>query len=200
MIGYLEGEALRLDEQSVIIKCNNGIGYEVKTSANINEAEKNALYIAHVIRENAQELYGFLTLEEKKMFNLLNKVKGVGPKSSFVLISSLGVGQIVNAITLEDKKLLSKAPGIGPKAAAQIILDLSSKVGELSSFSSSSTLSSKTESVLPAGDSSLIQDTIMACKELGFDESMVMEKVKDLVVNHNIKKPEELIHLVLKEM
>ena len=104
MIACLKGELISQDEGKVIIQTSNGIGYEVYFSKTYNNSNhKVTLYTSHIIRENSEELYGFETLAERKLFHLLVSVKGVGPKSAFSLINNLGPDSVVNAIKYEDK-------------------------------------------------------------------------------------------------
>ena len=214
MIGHLKGEVLFCDGTEVLIQTNSGIGYQVYFASILPEAAEASIYISHVIREASEELYGFKTLREKKLFELLISVKGVGPKSGYSLLTALGFDQVVMAIQLDNKKALSKAPGIGPKAAAQILLDLSKRIEKMKMYSQNY----KTSSILPNGqtleldldpsevaveakyDLTMVNEALLACKELGFKESEVEPLAKKILQNHQISKPEQLVHLVLKEM
>ena len=156
-----------------------------------------------------QELFGFESLREKKLFELLNSVKGVGPKSAYSLIVSLGTETIIQSIQLENKKALSQAPGIGLKAAAQICLDLSKKIQNILMFSSTGQSVEREELnvdllELPLNESGekghLLTEALMACKELGFKEEHIIKKAKKILDDNNIQKSEQLVHLVLKEL
>lgn len=211
MIGFLEGKILFSDGNETIISTASGIGYQVYTNKIYPEGGTVGLYITHIIRENLENLFGFSTLQEKKAFELMLSVKGVGPKSAYSLVSSIGIEGILKAITYEDKKTLQKAPGIGAKAAAQIILDLSTKVSQLQMYLPGYKTIAKNETfdeeVIPVGaqlefaaESSLIEDALLACKELGFKEEMILPLAQKLMESNEISRPEQLVHLVLKEV
>lgn len=207
MIGYLEGKVIFSDGLESLILLKNGVGYQVSTAQILMENTEVRLFIAHVIKEAAQELYGFLTLKEKKMFELLTGVKGIGPKSSFQLVASIGVEAIIQAIRYEDKKALSKAPGVGPKAAAQIILDLSGKLDKINLFQDLSgsvevqgEIEMKKTSSLPVVDHTLLRDAILACQALGFEEDQIVPIARRLLEENKFEKSEELVHQVLKEV
>ena len=92
------------------------------------------MYTTNIIKETSNEIYGFKSIEEKKIFELLISVKGVGPKSAFSMVTTIGTEDIVQAILMDNKKLLCAAPGIGKKAASQIVLDLSDKISKFSNL------------------------------------------------------------------
>ena len=211
MIGYLQGQVMFSDGIEVILLTSSGIGYQVHSGILFPEGKEISLHISHVIRESSQELYGFVHLKEKKLFELLTSVKGVGPKSAYSLIQSLGFEIIVQSVQTENKKTLSSAPGIGPKAAAQICLDLSIKIKKVCIYLDGPQEIETLKTTSPTSDkvhldknlvnqSALLNETIMACKELGFKDSEVESMAIKLLANHNIDRPEQLVHLILKEM
>jgi holliday junction DNA helicase RuvA len=215
MIGYIEGTILFSNGVEIIVNTASGVGYQIYFSGVLAEKGKASLYISHIIKEASEELYGFRTLQEKKLFEMLTSVKGVGPKSAYALLNSLGTGSIIQAIQLESKKTLTKAPGIGPKAAAQIILDLSSKIQKVLMYSRSYSggeieVLSQSEKREPeempmsldfsCDDQKLIDEALMACKELGFKEGQVAPMIQKMAKEQNVTRPEQLVHLVLKEI
>lgn len=131
MIGYITGKVIFSDGQQAIILTRSGIGHEVYLSRMVAEGDEVELFISHIFRENDQALYAFINYSEKKIFETLLKVKGVGAKSAYSIIKHLGPAQTIRSIKLEDKASLQSVPGIGPKAAAQIVLDLKGKVDQL---------------------------------------------------------------------
>ena len=213
MISCLKGDVLFQGDGFVYIMTNSGVGYKVHwNSGKINTSTESFFFTSHIIRENSEDLYGFNSLKEKMLFELLNSVKGVGPKSAFSLVASLGFEQTIGAITLENKKLLTNAPGIGNKAASQIILDLQNKLGELQSLRTSNesleqanldlseeeNINSKSKIEAFETNSQFLQDTIMACKDLGFKEDVVLSIANNIIHERKVKSSEELLHLVLK--
>jgi holliday junction DNA helicase RuvA len=218
VIGYLVGEVLFSDGKELIIKTKEGIGYQVYMTALLVESSVAEVFVSHVFRDSGQELFGFETLREKKLFELLCTVKGVGPKSAYSLISALGPETIIQSVQMENKKVLTKAPGVGAKAAAQICLDLGDKIQKVLMYSGQNHTmtihapahmyhSEQTEMVNMSKGNSLftasepiLEEAIMACKELGFKEDQIMPMAKKILSENEIKKAEQLVHLVLKEV
>jgi holliday junction DNA helicase RuvA len=121
-----------MNQEYVIIE-NGGIGYRIFTSgstiANMPQINENVmLYTQQIVREDFIGLYGFLTNDEIKMFNLLLSVNGIGAKASLSLLSISNVNNLKYAILTADEKTLMRAPGIGKKTAQRIILELKDKL------------------------------------------------------------------------
>lgn len=196
MIAQLIGEITFSDGVELILLTNSGVGHQVYFNEILPEGTEVNLYISHIIRENGEQLFGFKSLRGKKLFEMLNQVKGVGPKSSYSIITTLGIESIFHAIVFEDKKLLTKAPGVGAKAASQIILDLKEKISKIKMYSDHTS----TEGAPKVEDYAILDETIMACKELGFKEESIIPLAQKFLKESNILKAEQLIHLVLKAL
>ena len=190
MIGYLEGIVLHSDGNQLILKTPTGTGYQIYYHGILTEGSPLSLYITHIKRENAEELFGFSSLREKKLFELLNTVRGVGPKSSYALLKSLQVDSIVEAIASNSKNILTCATGIGPKAAAQIVLDLRKKIQAFH------VPTIETEPV----SRGLLDEAMTACDELGLKRERVLPVAEKILEHHSVEKPEQLVRLVLKEV
>lgn len=204
MIGYIKGEVVFSDGAEVIVLTSSGVGYQIFFNGVLPEGKEIALYISHIVRETAEDLYGFKSLRGKKLFEKLISVKGVGPKSGFSLIGAIGINQILEAITFEDKKLLTKAPGVGQKAAAQIILDLGSKIQKVKMYVDSAP-AAQVMDVQPAYheesiDYSIIDEALEACIQLGFKEEKIKPIARRILDESDVTKSEQLVHLVLKEL
>ena len=199
MIGYIRGKVLFSDGQEAVLLTASGVGYQIFYSEILPEGKEVSLFVSHIIRESSQELYGLPSLKAKKLFEMLISVRGVGPKSAYALVGFFSVEQIINAITCEDKKLLTGAPGIGPKAAAQIILDLNKKIGRIMMYSDNYKTASEKKGEIPI-NTKILQDTISACKTLGFNEQKIIPIANKILSEHTISKAEQLVHLVLKEI
>ncbi|HOL53944.1 MAG TPA: Holliday junction ATP-dependent DNA helicase RuvA, partial [Candidatus Paceibacterota bacterium] len=132
MLYFIDGEVVRLSSKFIVLKSGD-IAFRIfvhpETIVQIgDQKEKIRVFVYLNVKENALELYGFLTQEELEFFELLNSVAGVGPKSALAL---LGLGEVKNlkaAILSNKADVLTKAPGIGRKTAERIILELKSKV------------------------------------------------------------------------
>jgi len=138
MIVGLEG-TIEYKEPSVVHVGVSGVIYEVFISLQTFSAlpkKELKLFTAHIIREDAQLLYGFLELSEKKLFERLIKISGVGPKVAMAICSTYTPAQFANVINNKDMNGVKKVPGIGPKSAGRILVELNGFDMELVSSSS----------------------------------------------------------------
>lgn len=181
MIAYLQGTVLSSTSDKAIILTSVGIGYEVYTCTQLNKAEVVDLYVATIFRDTGTELYAFLELGQKALFEFVLQVNGVGPKSAFSVIRNLGPSKILNSILEEDEATLKSIPGIGAKTAKQIILDLKSKIekdptlgGVLSQSAILLPLNEKnTSQKLP---NQVATEIRFALKELGYKDQEIQKK------------------------
>lgn len=126
MIVGLKGSIFYKEPNFVHIEVN-GVIYEVFISLQTFSAlpkEQVNLFTSHIIREDAQLLYGFLDISEKKMFERLIKINGVGPKVAMAICSTYSPSQFATAINNKDMKAIQKVPGIGPRSAGRILVEL----------------------------------------------------------------------------
>ncbi|MFL5783406.1 MAG: Holliday junction branch migration protein RuvA [Bacteriovoracaceae bacterium] len=200
MIGYVSGTVIYSDSQKSIILTAQGVGYEVHTATPLVPNKDTALFISHIIREDAQSLFGFETADDKKFFEMLLSVNGIGPKSAFALVSHLGMSQIITAITLENVDVLKSAPGVGKKSAEQIILSLKEKVTKLEVGMVTKERPVKAGAKVKEDklDAFLVKETLAACQGLGFKDQDVLPMIQKHMAN--VTKPEELLKLILKEL
>ncbi len=132
MIVRLRGSLVSVTLNRVVIECS-GVGYEVAIPASAlgqlpGEGHTLSLHTRQIFREDGQSLVGFLSSDERDLFDLLTEVKGCGPKVSLQIISDLGANTTASAIASEDGRTLAKATGVGPRLAERIILELKDKV------------------------------------------------------------------------
>lgn len=131
MIDYIKGEIIELTPTDIVLECH-GIGYNilisVQTYSVLDEKKDATVYIHHYLREDEELYYGFATKEERKMFRLLIGVSGVGASTARMMLSSLSVEEIQNAILSEDVSRIKSVKGIGLKSAQRIIIELKDKV------------------------------------------------------------------------
>lgn len=139
MIAYLRGQIINKASGYVIVEVN-GLGYQVFVGENLgSELKVNTeveLYTHHQVREEASDLYGFKTIDDLNLFELLLSVSGVGPKSALGVLSLASAGDIKEAIIRGDADLLTKVAGIGKKTAERLVLELKSKIMRISSGTS----------------------------------------------------------------
>ena len=134
MYEYFEGRLASLEPTQAVVDCG-GVGYLLEITLNTYEAlrrvgeERVKLYAHHVVREDAQQLFGFADMAEREMFRILVGVNGVGNQTARVMLSSLTVDELRNAIATQDVKKVQRVKGIGAKTAQRIVLELADKVG-----------------------------------------------------------------------
>ncbi|OGQ05211.1 MAG: Holliday junction DNA helicase RuvA [Deltaproteobacteria bacterium RIFCSPLOWO2_01_44_7] len=132
MIAHLKG-ILKLKSTEHIIIDVNGVGYQVSVSLNTfyelpPEEMEVSLHIHTHVREDQLTLFGFLSLNEKSLFQQLIKVSGIGPKSAITLLSGMTPHEMAEAIANGDSAKLKSIPGIGQKTAERILIDLKGKI------------------------------------------------------------------------
>lgn len=140
MIAFLTGR-LAFKAPTHLTLDVQGVGYEVHIPLSTyyalpNLDEVTALNIHTHLREDAIQLFGFLSQSEKESFLLLTSVSGIGPKLALSVLSSLPITDLVHAIQTEDVEKLATVPGIGKKSAGRIVLELKDKVGKIQGGSS----------------------------------------------------------------
>lgn len=134
MYEYFQGRLASLEPTQAVVDCG-GVGYLLEITLNTYEAlrrtegEQVKFYAHHVVREDAQQLFGFYDMAEREMFRILVGVNGVGNQTARVMLSSLTVDELREAIQTQDVKKVQRVKGIGAKTAQRIVLELADKVG-----------------------------------------------------------------------
>jgi holliday junction DNA helicase RuvA len=190
MIAHLNGKMVEKNPTNVIVECN-GVGYFVKISLNtftqLGADENVKIFTQLIVREDAHILYGFNSLEERDIFNLLISVSGIGPNTAMIMLSSLQPSEIAHAIQVEDVPTIQSIKGIGAKTAQRVIIDLKDKVTKLELSSDGNIFSSNNTNRL---------DALTALISLGFDKKLA-DKALDKISTGN-ESIEELIKAALK--
>ena len=131
MIASLFGTVRNLKNDRCVIEVG-GVGYQLqitsKTSTELALGADFQIHTSMVVREDSISLFGFLSIEERELFELLQTVSGVGPKVALAITGSLSVEEFASAISRKDTKTLSGVPGIGSKGAQRMILELGTKL------------------------------------------------------------------------
>ena len=132
MLYYVSGTVTILEPGLAVVECG-GVGYGCRvtayTASQLKLNQPARLYITESIREDAFDLYGFISREEQRCFELLTSVNGVGPKAAMAILSAGGPQNFTLAVMTGDEKMLTAAQGIGKKIAQRIILELKDKIG-----------------------------------------------------------------------
>ena len=131
MIEYIKGELTELTPALATVEAA-GVGYglniSLTTYSSIQVKQDVKLYVFESIREDAHVLYGFVSKKEREMFELLITVSGVGPNTARMMLSSMSVAELCNAISRGDERLIKGIKGIGKMTAQRIIVDLRDKI------------------------------------------------------------------------
>ena len=133
MIGYIKGRIVLKDGNEIIVEAGqSGVGYRLFMSQRnldeLNSGDEIELFVYTQVREDALELYGFRTWDERNLFTMLISAKGVGAKMAVALLNYLSPAEIQVAVLTGNAATLKKVPGVGPKVASQLILDLENKL------------------------------------------------------------------------
>ncbi len=188
MIGRLSGVIAEKTPPQVVIDVA-GVGYEVdvpmSTFFNLGQLGDRAVLLTHLtVREDAHQLFGFLTHEERATFRQLIKISGVGPKMALGLLSGLSVSELAQAVSSQEVGRLTKVPGIGKKTAERLLLELKGKLGP--------------DLALPATVTNDAQaDILQALVALGYSEKDAAAALKALPPDVGVS---EGIKLALKKL
>ena len=133
MIGRIQGVLLEKNPPQILVECA-GVGYEVEvpmsTFYNLPATGERVTLLTHlVVREDAHLLYGFGSDGERRAFRQLLKISGVGARTALAVLSGLSVGELAEAVTLQETGRLTRIPGIGKKTAERLLLELKDKLG-----------------------------------------------------------------------
>jgi Holliday junction DNA helicase RuvA len=198
MISYIKGKVAQVSDNSAVID-NNGIGYLIsmpKTALDklrqpVSSETVIQVYTYMYLKEDALSLFGFLTPEDKRVFELLIGVTGVGPKAALAILSILSYTQILSAIMNDDTDTLSKASGVGKKTAQRINLELRDKI-------KSKELEAAAFGQQELGSASQRQDAIDALLALGYTRAETVKTVMEVALVD--MTAEQIIRLSLKKL
>ena len=203
MIQYIKGTLAWIAEDSVIVD-NHGIGYRIFVPASVSQqigttGQEIQLYTYLNVKEDAMQLYGFLTMDDLEVYRLLISVSGIGPKGGLAILSVMTADDLRFAVLADDDKSISKAPGIGPKTAKKVVLELQDKLKLRETVETA--LDHGQQAVLPAG-SGLVQtqsDVVEALAALGYSATEAMKAVRRVECDEDISV-EELLKKTLRYM
>ena len=199
MFYYIDGTVALMDNSLAVIDCG-GVGYALNTTVNtlsrIRVGERAKLFVYTVIREDCFDLYGFATQEEKRSFEMLVGVSGVGPKVALAILSSNTPEALSLAVISGNEKALTAVPGIGKKIAQRILLELKDKLAKeleatgMENFSASA-------SIGPVGGDKLA-DAAAALGVLGYGNSEITAALKGLDIQN--LSVEDIIRQALRNL
>jgi len=170
MIGALTGSVFTIGRNPLIIMVN-GVGYAVYVPAKLiskfKKSEKQTLFIHTHVRDDALDLYGFISIEDLNLFNLLLDVSGVGPKTALAVVDR-GVSAVTAAVSQSDVDFFQTIPRLGKKNAQKIIIELKSKLGSIRELDLSEASGGETKEVIDA------------LSAMGFERREITEALKKL--------------------
>lgn len=197
MFYHIEGSVAELEPGLVVLDCG-GVGYALNvtlnTVSNIHLGDRVKLYVAESIGESNFDLFGFYTKSEKRCFEMLVSVSGIGPKAALSILSYSTPETLALAVMNDDVKALTVAPGVGKKIAQRVILELKDKMSKDSSLQDIQLPAS----VPAVGNDSTMNDAMAALSVLGYSSAEIAPALKKIDLAG--MSAEEIIKAVLKQM
>lgn len=193
MIGSLRGRLAAKHAPQIIVDCH-GVGYEVETPMSTFLAlpaigEDLLLHTHLLVREDAQILFGFSSLEERSLFRMLLKISGVGAKMGLAILSTMSVTDFQRCVEYEDAAMLVKIPGVGKKTAERLIIEMRDKIDKAPAEAG------VTKVVVDTNPRSEAVDALIA---LGYKAGEVNKLIGSLDVDG--KSAEDIIRLALRQV
>lgn len=187
MYAYIKGEISELSEDNLVLECNN-IGYNIRIPLNVAQKLPGIgafvkIYTYTSVREDAFQLFGFLTRDDLEIYKKLIAVNGIGPKGALSILSAMSADDLRLAIISGDAKAIAKAPGVGNKSAERIILELKDKIALK--------LSDEEPDFVPSGDiasggSAAKSEAIEALVSLGYSPTEALKAIKQLEITQDL--------------
>lgn len=191
MIAHINGRLVEKSPTHVVIECN-GVGYKLNISlntySNIGESESCKLLTEFIVREDAQLLYGFKEVSERRLFQLLISVSGVGPATALLVLSSADADEIQQAILSGNAAWFKGVKGIGPKSAQRIIIDLKDKISKENISSDNSIGLNNT----------VKEESLSALVNLGFNKNLAEKMIQKILIANPSSAVEDVIKQALK--
>lgn len=199
MFNYLNGTITEIEQNLLVIECG-GIGFSLNVSlhtlSNVTLGKRHKIYVYESVREDAFDLFGFSTKAEKRCFELLVGVSGVGPKAAMAILSTTTPDGLLGAILTGDEKVITAAPGVGKKLAQRVLLELKDKVGKIDGVD----LSAAPGMVVPAvsEENKNLADATAGLLVLGYSQNEISAALRKTDTGNMTS--EEIIKAVLRNM
>jgi Holliday junction DNA helicase RuvA len=188
VIAHLRGQLLSKSPNAVILDCH-GVGYELAISVATftelpDEGAQTSLHVHTHVREDAILLFGFHAPTEKRLFEKLLTISGIGPKLAITVLSGISAERLVGAIRSADHATLTKIPGIGKKTAERVVLELKDKLDDMAGYTP--------DSPKPTTLGGIADDVLSALINLGYPRPIAQKAVeqaaKDAAVSNDFER------------
>ena len=200
MLSYIIGEVAEISADTVVVE-NNGIGFNIKTSAMTIDSlppvgDMVRIYTYLHVREDAMQIFGFLSKDELEVFKLLLNVNGIGPKGALGILSAISTDDLRFAVLSDDVYLIKSCPGVGAKTAQKLIIELKDKLRLEDAFEMAVNNNNKKNTVQ---DNTVIvmNEAVEALVSLGYSSKDAIAAVKK-VENIQNKNSEQILKEALK--
>ena len=201
MISYVRGELVAIEEDKVILDIN-GVGFGIYMPAQAMSmlpplGEEIRLHTYMNVREDAMQLFGFLTKDDLKVFKLLIGVSGIGPKGGLSILSQLSPDDLRFAVMANDAKTISSAPGIGKKTAEKLIIELKDKLSIEDVLNKA--VENETATTVTNAGNEIQAEAVQALVALGYGSTESTKAVKKVLLDENTTV-EDVLKQALKNM
>lgn len=200
MLSYIIGEVAEISADTVVVE-NNGIGFNIKTSAMTIDSlppvgDMVRIYTYLHVRDDAMQIFGFLSKDELEVFKLLLNVNGIGPKGALGILSAISTDDLRFAVLSDDVNLIKSCPGVGAKTAQKLIIELKDKLRLEDAFEMAVNNNNKKNTVQ---DNTVIvmNEAVEALVSLGYSSKDAIAAVKK-VENIQNKNSEQILKEALK--
>lgn len=195
MIGYICGVVTDFEKQACFIE-SSGIGYRIFISnldrEKIHIGQKTKLYTYMSVREDAIQLYGFLSKENYNLFMTLISISKIGPKVAIGILSSIDINTFCSAVRQNSISTLTKLPGIGKKTAERLVLELKDKIGNLH------VENIDVDTDIISMNNEVNDEAMLILKSLGYQEYEITSILQNITKKY--EEPTELVRCILKEL
>ncbi len=186
MYAYIKGQIVDISEDNLVLECNN-IGYNIRIPLSVAQrlpgiGASVKIYTYTSVREDAFQLFGFLSKDDLEIYRKLIAVNGIGPKGALSILSAMSADDLRFAILSGDAKAISKSPGIGNKSAERIILELKDKVHLMRE----DVLDSPVSAADVQSGSEALNEALEAITALGYSPSEALKALRQITVTDDM--------------
>ena len=190
MYYYVSGTVAHVEPYLAVIDCG-GVGYACRTTSYtlsaLKKGDKGKLFTHLNVREDAMDLYGFSSQEERRLFQLLTSVSGVGPKAALSILSASTPANLALSIITGDEKALTCAQGVGKKIAQRVILELKDKLKLEDAFEARLAKADMRSGTAAAGLTAAKNEAVEALTALGYSSSDALKAVRQVELTEEIE-------------